>query len=412
MIRNETSATTLNSKSEESGEQARLKALYEYEILDTDPEKEFDDLARLAAEICDAPISRINLIDESRQWSKSIYGMPSSSIEIPRKLTACQYTIEQSEPLEIQDLKTDIRFEKMPYVDNYPYLRYYLGAPLLNPGGHAIGALCVLDYKPRKLSEKQKRQLQILASEVMARFELRRQNIKLQMMTRHKTQLMKMLSHDMRSPLNGIIGMSSILNEQLENDDELEMLDIIQQSAIQLNQMIDEVLHYSLIESTGFDLEQTKADILQIADDVEKLYKPAAANKSIDLSFRIDTTDADIYLDEGKFEQIMGNLISNAIKFTENGGNVLVSVDVHPIEGHNHLVLKVKDSGRGITDDKIENLFENKLKSEGGTLGEKGTGLGLSIIKHFVDLHDGNIEVSSVRGLGTEFTISLPVTKG
>lgn len=412
MIRTETATGILNTESREPGEQARLKALYEYEILDTDPEQEFDDLTRLAAEICDAPISRINLIDQSRQWSKSIYGMPSSSIEIPRNITVCQYTITQNEPLEIQDFKMDYRFKKMPYVDNFPFLRYYLGAPLLNPDGYAIGALCVLDYKPRKLSEKQKRQLQIIASEVMARFELRRKNIKLQLMTRHKTQLLKMLSHDMRSPLNGIIGMSSVLNEQIEDIDDLEMLDIIQQSAIQLNQMIDEVLHYSLIESTGFHLERSKADLLKIADDVKKLYKPAAANKSIELTFSVDDSDAEIYLDESKFEQIMGNLISNAIKFTENGGNVQVSVNLNQKEGFDNLILKVTDSGIGISDVKIENLFVNKLKSEGGTLGEKGTGLGLSIIKHFVDLHGGNIEVSSVMGVGTEFTVSFPLSKG
>lgn len=414
-----TTNDVLNDKGADEGqcivdpkEEARLQALHDYDILDTDPEKEFDDLTRLASEICDAPISRINLIDQTRQWSKSIFGMPDDSIEIPRNLSACQHTIQSSEFLEVPDLKKDFRFKNMPYVIRKPFLRYYLGAPLLTPEGYAIGALCILDYKPRTLSRRKKRQLQILASEVMARFELRKQNSELQKMSRHKTQLMKMLSHDMRSPLNGIIGMSSVLNEELETEEELEMMNIIQQSAIQLNRMIDEVLQYSLIESTGFSLTHKSVDLAEMIDDVRKLYKPSALNKSIELTFTVEELNSDIYLDGDKFEQIIGNLVSNALKFTANGGQVDVRLKEERRGNEVDLILRVKDSGRGIPDEKLESMFENNMQSEGGTQGEKGTGLGLSIIKHFVDLHRGKIDVSSEVGVGTVFTVTVPASKG
>ncbi len=230
-------------------EKKRLGVLRSYSILDTEPEKEFDDLARLAAELCDAPIARVNLIDKDRQWAKAIHGMNEDSREVPRNTTVCQYTVRDMNVLEVQNLTQDDRFKDFSYVKGEPYLKYYLGAPLLNSEGYAIGALCVLDYRERKMPDEQIEQLKIIASEVMARMELRKQNEELRELNEHKLKLMKMLSHDMRSPLNGIIGMSNMLSETVEGDEEAEMIELLEQSAMQLNHMVDEILSYSLIES-------------------------------------------------------------------------------------------------------------------------------------------------------------------
>lgn len=388
-------------------ENKRLQALYSYDVLDTSPEKEFDDLTRLAAEICDAPIARINLIDRDRQWSKSIHGMSEDTREVSRDITVCQYTIQKEKTLEIPNLALDPRFEDFNYVKGEPYLRYYLGAPLMSPEGYAVGALCILDYEEREMSDKKKNQLQILAGEVMARLELKRQNKELKRLNDHKLKLMKMLSHDMRSPLNGIIGTGSLLSEFVDGEEEQEMISLMEQSAIQLNQMIDEILNFSLIESEGFTLNRSEADPSEISDSMKHLYMPVARSKSVELRMDANSQKA-VCIDKDKFEQIHGNLLSNAIKFTKKGGIVSSIISVED----GLLKLTVEDSGVGMDQSTVSQLFTNgEAASEKGTSGEKSTGLGLAIVKYFVDLHNGSIDVTSSKGEGTRFTVSIPINE-
>ena len=207
----------------------RLKSLYSYDILDSEAEKEFDNLTELAASICGTPISMINLIDRNRQWSKSVIGLDNKSREVPRNSSVCQHTIYSDNIYEVKSLSEHPEYKDFPYVKGSPNLEYYLGAPLTDQDGNSIGAICVLDYHQRDLSDTQKRQLKILADEVMARLELKKKNSELKEINKHKIELMKILSHDMRSPLSGIIGISGLLSESIDKGDkEKEMLDIIE----------------------------------------------------------------------------------------------------------------------------------------------------------------------------------------
>lgn len=395
-------------------EKERLQSLYQYDVLDTEREKEYDDLTELAASICDAPISRINLVDKNRQWSKSIFGDSQDEREISRDKTVCQYTVQKDEVYEIPDLSKDERFAHLSYVKGDPGLRFYAGAPLLDPNGNAIGALCVLDYKERTLSDKQKKQLKILASDIMARFELRKKNKHLQELNDYKVKLMKMLSHDMRSPLNGIIGVSSLMNDMVGDvtEEEMkEMFDIIEQSAFQLNQMINEIMSYSIIESSGFSLDVSDSNLNNVLANMEKLYSPVARSKTIELIFNTINIEEHVRIDEDKFEQIFGNLLSNALKFTPKGGNVICILEKIEDENNEFLKLIVKDNGLGMDDETLSNLFKRRdnNSAKSGTDGEKSTGIGLSIISYFVELHNGSLTVNSAHGKGTEFKVMIPL---
>lgn len=153
-------------------EAARLEALNQYQILDTEPEEAFDDLARLAAHICGTPIASINLIDANRQWFKSKVGIDLT--EIPRDVGLCHLYFEQADVVVISDALADERFATHPVVTSYPYVRFYAGIALITPEGHALGTLCVLDQVPRELSEEQLEALRALSRQVMAQLELRR----------------------------------------------------------------------------------------------------------------------------------------------------------------------------------------------------------------------------------------------
>lgn len=393
----------------QKNETARLEALEAYDLINKKSEDELDKITELAASICDAPVAKINLIGRDIQWTKTDFGTDENARvwSIKRDRSICQYTVRQNSILEIPNLTEDSRFKDLSYVKGEPYFRYYLGAQLFNPDGYAIGAICVLDYKERRLPERKKRELKILADQVMTSLELRIQNQRLTEMNEQKNNLMKVLSHDLRSPLSGIIGMSDLLSELVAKDNEeaLEMSSLVNHSAKQLNQLIDDILNYTIIESKGFSLNLTETDINSIVENMKRLYKPSARLKNIDLAFE-SNVDRNVMLDDKKFEQIFGNLLSNAIKFTAENGKIRGKV----YDKGDNLILEVSDTGVGMKDEVLQNLFTNNTKGQQGTSGEKGTGLGLNIIKNFTELHNGSIDVDSTPGKGTTFTIRFPLS--
>src|ERR1039458_1151955 len=153
-------------------EAQRLAALREYHILDTAAEQTYDDITALAAYICEVPIAVISLVDESRQWFKSKHGL--TEVETPRDVAFCAHAILQTEPMIVQDALKDTRFADSALVTRSPHIRFYAGFPLATPEGFALGTLCAIDRKPRRLSPEQKHAMQALSRQVMALLELRR----------------------------------------------------------------------------------------------------------------------------------------------------------------------------------------------------------------------------------------------
>lgn len=155
-------------------ESQRLKALKDYNILDTINEIEFDRLTELAAIICDVPIALISLIDEKRQWFKSNVGLDAT--ETPRDISFCQYTIMGNEVFEVTDAKNDDRFSDNPLVTSNPEISFYAGYPLTDPDGMNLGSFCVIDKSPKKLDTSQLKALEVLGKEVIAQIVARKQN--------------------------------------------------------------------------------------------------------------------------------------------------------------------------------------------------------------------------------------------
>ncbi|TCS37963.1 PAS domain S-box-containing protein/diguanylate cyclase (GGDEF)-like protein [Paucimonas lemoignei] len=153
-------------------EQLRLNDLFDYDILDTPPEAEFDDFTTLASSICDTPIAVITLLDENRQWFKSSVGLDLS--ETPRDIAFCHHTVASRDFFVVRDAQTDRRFRDNPLVTGPPHIRFYAGAPLATPQGHVIGTLAVIDAKPRQLTALQEKCLRILSRHVVVLLELRK----------------------------------------------------------------------------------------------------------------------------------------------------------------------------------------------------------------------------------------------
>lgn len=147
-------------------EQLRLKELYRYHILDTKPETELDELAEIASVICDTPMSLITMVDKDRTWHKSKYGFDVD--EVNRKDSFCQHALDNpSEILIVEDAQLDKKFIDNPFTKGDNAIRFYAGAPLVSKKGYVLGTLCVVDTKPRKLTDIQKRALNILSKKAM-----------------------------------------------------------------------------------------------------------------------------------------------------------------------------------------------------------------------------------------------------
>ena len=160
-----------------SSEWQRIDALESFAVLDTPAEQNFDDLTELAAELCDVPVSLVTLVDADRQWFKSRRGIDSTSTS--RDESFCVHVLDSSDVIEIPDARRDARVAHYACVRGEPGFRFYAGAPLRTIDGHGLGTLCVADYEPRRLSGTQRRQLTVLAAQVMAQLEVRRQAIAL-----------------------------------------------------------------------------------------------------------------------------------------------------------------------------------------------------------------------------------------
>jgi PAS domain S-box-containing protein len=159
-------------------EKERLKALKSYGVMDTLPEKDLDAITRLASRICQTPIAFISLIDEKREWFKAKFGFEIK--EAPREFSFCQYTIMQESIYEVPDTTKDELFSDNPLVIAKDGVRFYAGAPLIDPDGFRLGSLCVIDTKPRTLSAEQKETLALLANEVVAHLMIRKHNKELE----------------------------------------------------------------------------------------------------------------------------------------------------------------------------------------------------------------------------------------
>jgi len=191
-------------------EPARLAALRAYDILDTPRESDFDDIVMLASRICDAPISVINLIDETRQWFKAETGLGVR--ETPLDTSLCAHVILEEDFVEIPDTLADARMADNPLCLADPGLRFYAGALLKSKSGYPIGTLCVLDNQPRTLNPLQREALRILADQVMTQLDLRA-------VIANETVLRSEIDHRVKNSLQ-VVGAFVSLERRVSDDDE------------------------------------------------------------------------------------------------------------------------------------------------------------------------------------------------
>ncbi len=241
--------------------------------------------------------------------------------------------------------------------------------------------------------------------------EIQKKSEELEVSTRYKSEFLANMSHELRTPLNSILLLSRLLAENNQGnmtEEQIEFAQVIQSSGSGLLGLIDEILDLSKIEAGKMDLELLETPIQEITQSLRGLFEQVAIQKGI--SLEIDTSKAPLVIktDKMRLEQILKNLISNAIKFTENG-TVTLAVKKDPAN-KKQVLFSVRDTGIGIPKDKQGSIFEAFQQADGSTKRKYGgTGLGLSISRQLARLLNGDITLVSEPGKGSEFILILPI---
>ena len=388
-------------------EKQRLAAVRTYNLIDTLPEKDFDNITALAASICDVPISLVTLMDADRNFLKSHYGIPFN--ESPRDISFCGHAIiDESRIFIIEDARKDPRFMHNPLVINMQAI-FYAGVKLINSEGYPLGTLCVFDRKPRVLSKQQKKSLLALAYQVVNLFESRKHNrtlLKVQQELKEKNEELKnfagIVSHDMKMPLSNMIITSDILRSKYGHHLDKqgrEYLDYIKQSSFTLSEYITGLLEHYESDKTA-SLNNEAFDSHDLLEEIIELL-----NINIDCEINLPEENIEMQANKVALEQIILNLVGNSLKYNDKK-KIKIDIQCSEEDGFYHFI--ISDNGMGIPKNKLKQIFDLFVTT--GKLdrnGKKGNGIGLSTVKKLVEKLGGEIKVFSELGKGTTFEFSI-----
>ena len=404
-----------------TNEQARLAALRRYGILDTPPERTFDRITALAAEVFDVPLALITLVDETRSWWKSHFGTDVGYI--PREIAPCNIVILQNDLVVVSDCLLHDVYGALESMKAFG-VRFYAAAPLYSDEGYNLGTLCVADpRRPHECTERERQILADLASVVIDELELRRAaarlieadrvllelNARLEETSRNKSDFLARMSHELRTPLNAIMGASELLDAGLWghlSEKQTEYVHHINTSGAHLLSLINDVLDISKVEAGIEILHAEPVSLHAIVQASADQVRPVAVARRLTLDVATPPPDTVFDADERKLKQVLVNVLSNAVWFTPEGGRVSLSATAGPRE----VVFTIEDSGPGIAAEYHERIFEEFFQVPGRppVTTQPGTGLGLAIAKRLIELHAGRIWVDASASSGSRFCVAVP----
>ena len=223
-----------------------------------------------------------------------------------------------------------------------------------------------------------------------------------------KSSFFANISHEFRTPLTLILGPLKDHYQQLSNPDQKNVIGSVIRNGQRLQRLINQLLDLSKVEAGKMELHASYLDLVQLLREITSSYESLAKEKKIRYFFYPEVMELMIYADEEKIEKVIHNLLSNAFKFTKEGGEIILNLKIH----EKTAVISVSDSGIGIPGDQLNKVFDRFYQVDSSqTRGYEGSGLGLALAKDLVELHQGKISVNSKEGKGTTFTVTLPLGK-
>ena len=395
-------------------ELARLEALGAHAILDTPPDRAFDQIVSFTSAICAAPIAAVSLIDAQRQWFKASVGL--GIVETPREVSFCAHTILQDGLFLIADTHSDERFADNPLVTGSPAIRFYAGAPVKAEDGAPLGALCVIDTVPRTLTPLQRQALVTLGHQVEAQLRLRlalreveTKNELLQRVSLQKAELSALMVHDLKGPLSAILANATYLLEETPPrpvDARRAALDI-ETSARTMHRRVMDVLDISSAEQGELRTRLRDVDLSGLLDHIARSAFRRAAAQRRDLHLDLDLQQPVIHSDADLLMRVFENLMDNALKYSPPGSPLWLSVE--RTRG-GEVLAKLRDEGTTLPEAQRERIFEKYVRLDGGDAQtHTSRGIGLAFCRLAVEQLGGRIWVEPNGEKGNSFCVSLPL---
>ena len=390
-------------------ESDRLAALYSLNVLDSGPEKDFDDIVALAATICGVPMSLVSLIDADRQWFKARTG--TDLTETSRDLSFCAHAILGRDLLVVPDAREDARFADHPAVAVDGGVRFYAGAPLITTDGYGLGTLCVVDSVPRRLDEQQLQALRALARQITSELEMGRYAIalanttaRLQELERRKDELADLVGGELRAPLRLMSTYLEGLGRTGHHD--REMADLVGRAcAAHVRGMRDLLDHLASLADAGTgteSLHMREIDLTRLTHRAIEAVRPIAATKHIWILDHAEGQAMPIIADPVRLEQVLMHLLFAAVKYTPSGGRVRVGTE---IESGPSVRLDDMDLPDGMRPDLFPHLYYGTIASPANA---SGSDHGLAVAKRILDAHHATVALCDRPGDGTSLHVVFP----
>lgn len=362
------------------------------------------DIIKAAAELTNTEASSVLLVDSKtgELFFEAATGIKKYEVErvVVSKDSIAGWIVEHNEPLVIDDVSHDPRWWQKADDDTGFVTRSILGVPLCVKD-KVIGAVEVLNKKDSQpFTEDEVNLLSTLADQAAVAIEKAR-------LFQQSDQIADVV-HELRTPLTSIVGYSKLLlTTELDKNTQIQFVEVINREATRLGSMVNDFLELARLESGRLRLSYKSVDMRKVIDDTADVMRPQAKERGLELALDVPSVLPPIMGDEKRLQQIMLNLISNAIKYNRQGGRVRISAGV---DGET-LRIAVEDTGRGVRPEDMDKLFDKFRRIEETESSVKGTGLGLPITKQLIELHEGEIKVTSEWGQGSTFAFTLPLAE-
>ena len=302
-------------------------------------------------------------------------------------------------------LAKDVPLHRMP---GRRQVRSYLAVPVKAVSGEVIGGLFFGHSEAGVFTQEHERLAEGIAAWASVALENARLFIEAQRANRMKDEFLAVLSHELRTPLNAIVGYSRLLRGGiLSGEKATRGLETLERNATWLTQIVEDVLDVSRIVAGKIRLDVQPVDLARVVDNAAATVQPAADAKGVKLETILDTRIGPVSGDPDRLQQVVWNLVTNAVKFTPKNGRVQIRLE----RVDSHVEIIVSDTGEGIKSHFLPYVFERFRQAEAGTTREKGgLGLGLAIVRHIVEMHGGKVSASSEgEGKGSTFRVKLPL---
>ena len=393
-------------------EDERLKTLLSYDILDSAADINYEQLTELASMACDTGMAWISVFDDEHEWFIACRGINIKAITIEQAF--CRYN-HQEPFFEVNNCPQDPRFTEHPLVTGETKVIFYASTPLISPKGYIIGALSIADNKTKVVTASQKKQLLIIAKQVVAQLELKKMttsrnaliqqsiNLTQALAARSKEfqQFVFTVSHDLRSPLVTINGFTTNLLTELKEqltEKQNHRLNRINENAKQMGNLLQDLLKLSRVMHHEVDKEilETQTVIQHLWDNMPSQHQGKA------IEFSIKAPLANIYANLTLFSQCINNLLINAIRFKKPSNTL--SLTLFTQEQDNYVSLFAQDNGIGIEPRDHQRIFNVFEQVESG----EGTGVGLRIVQAAMEKQHGSVHLVSQLGVGSCFELRFP----